>query len=64
METRVVTHCDCGDCRAIAARVPLLEAVAQKARGLRWVHPSERARYEVEFDVAIAALDALDAAKP
>lgn len=34
METRVVTHCDCGDCRALAARVTLLEA-ASKLNDLR-----------------------------
>lgn len=46
-----------GGYESIAARVPLLEAVVQKARGLRWVHPTDRARYEAEFDTALAALD-------
>jgi hypothetical protein len=43
--------------RALAARVPLLEAVAKAARGLRWVHPLDRGRYEARFDEAMAALD-------
>jgi hypothetical protein len=44
--------------RRLAEHVALLEAVVQKARGLRWVHPNDRARYEAEFDAAVAALDA------
>jgi hypothetical protein len=44
--------------RALAARVSLLEATVQVARGLRWVHPLDRGRYEAKFDVALAALDA------
>jgi hypothetical protein len=57
VETRVVSHCGCDDCRALAARVPLLEAVVKAARGLRWVHPLDRGRYEAKFDEAVAALD-------
>jgi hypothetical protein len=43
--------------RALAARVPLLEATVQVARGLRWVHPLDRGGYEAKFDEAVAALD-------
>jgi hypothetical protein len=43
--------------RALAARVSLLEATVQVARGLRWVHPLDRGRYEAKFDVALATLD-------
>jgi NTP pyrophosphatase (non-canonical NTP hydrolase) len=42
---------------ALAARVPLLEATVQVARGLRWVHPLDRGGYEAKFDKAVAALD-------